>query len=134
MLEAVQVRSWDKATRLQTSDMKPLPAISAALFPSFVAAPGSGSSNVHSQSGYSSSSFASIVGLAFRYPSPRSGLPPGIEPTSFCCLDGFAWLGLEALEVLGNMGVLRGCEMPGEFEEIAEGVVFAVGTAISGGG
>ncbi len=60
-------------------------------------------------------------------------MPPGSEPTNFCALDGFAWLGLEALEVLGSMGVLSGCERPGVFEEMAEGVVFAVGIAMAGG-
>lgn len=101
-----------------------LPATSAALFTPLDAAPDSGTSNVHSQSGYSSSSKASILGLACRYPNPCRGVPPGMEPTSFCCLAGFSWFGLEALEALGSIGVLEGCEMPGVSDEMAEGLVF----------
>lgn len=111
-----------------------LPATSAALSPFLVFEPDSVTNNVHSQSGYSSSSLASTVGLAFKYPNPLSGVPPGREPTNFCCLGGFDWLGLDALEVLGSIGVLRGWEMPGVFFEVAEGLVFEDGRVISGGG
>jgi hypothetical protein len=57
-----------------------------------------------------------------------------MEPISFCCLGRFDLIGLEALEVLGSIGVLRGCEMPGVFDDTVEGLVFWEGIAISGGG
>jgi hypothetical protein len=46
-----------------------------------------------------------------------------MEPTSVCFLRAFGGFGLEALEVLGSIDVLRGCEMPGVFDAMAEGVV-----------
>lgn len=75
------------------------------------------SSNVHSHSGYSSSSFALTFGLAFVYPSPRRSWPPGTELLTLI-VAGFLGSPLTAapsgfaLEVDGVCGSERGCEIP----------------------
>lgn len=64
-----------------------------------------------------------MMGFALRYPKPIRGVPPGMEPTSFGTLDCLDWFGLEALDVLGSIGVLKGCEMPGVFTGLVAGLV-----------
>lgn len=49
-----------------------------------------------------------------------------MELASFCCLDCFDLIGFDAVEVLGSIGVLRGCERPGVLEVVAEGLVLGV--------
>lgn len=58
---------------------------------------------------------------------PCNGVPPGTEPTSFVDLVGglndTLDEGLEAPAVLGSIGVVSGCDIPGDFEEMAEGTL-----------
>jgi hypothetical protein len=58
-------------------------------------------------------------------------VPPATELTSGGGLDLFRVIGLDAPEVLGSIGVLRGWEMPGVLDEMAEGLVFAVSRRMS---
>lgn len=59
-----------------------------------------------------------------------------MEPTSFCvrgCL-GLAGRDAVAVAVEGSIGVLKGCEMSGVCEEVADGLLFAGWKLMSGGG
>ena len=78
-------------------------------------------SNVHSQSGYWSSSIACTLAFAFRYATPYNGAPPGIEPASLVgvgsSLPGWGF----GLEVEESVDVERGCDIPGFEDEVSDG-------------
>lgn len=105
------------------------------------------SSKVHSQAGYSSSSFArrGVVALALVYDRPLNSRPPGTLERS---LTGFIWLledcfflddgfsfskGIvEASAVDGKKGSLNAWDLPGVALDVAAGGVLAV--LVDGGG
>lgn len=93
--------------------------------PPFPVFAGSSSSKVHSQCGYSESSFAKTVCFSFVYPNPFSSCPPGTKLVRTLRAEsagGFEGA-VDEDDVEGNSGVLRGCEIPGVDDEIAEGVL-----------